>query len=402
MELTIHTQILLTVFAIAAIMGAVANKTNFCTMGAVSDVVNIGDSGRMRAWLLAMSVALIGVLILEATGQAALPGDTFPPYRTANFAWLRYLLGGIMFGIGMTLGSGCGNKTFVRIGGGNLKSLVLLVCFAAPASYMMLWGAIGEEGFFDTFFNSWIQPTAIGLQNYGIQSQELGAIIAGLFGLKDIATVHWVGGAVVAAAALVFVFKSSDFRASFDNILGGVVIGLAVVAGWWITGGALGREWIDWANFESTVPSRVAVQSYTFISPMGDGARYALTPNNTALINFGVMALAGVIVGSFLYALITRKFRIEWFANFRDFVAHAFGGILMGIGGVLSMGCTIGQGVTGISTLALGSFLTFGAIVFGSALTMKVQYYLLDKKGFLQALRHGLADLKLLPQPKTA
>jgi hypothetical protein len=266
----------------------------------------------------------------------------------------------------------------------------------------MLWGEIGGQGFFTLFFDSWLQPTVISLSNYGIQSQELGAIIAGLFGLKDIATVHWVGGAVVAAAALVFVFKSSDFRASFDNILGGVVIGLAVVAGWWITGGALGREWIDWANFESTVPSRVAVQSYTFISPMGDGARYALTPNNTALINFGVMALAGVIVGSFLYALITRKFRIEWFANFRDFVAHAFGGILMGIGGVLSMGCTIGQGVTGISTLALGSFLTFGAIVFGSALTMKVQYYLLDKKGFLQALRHGLADLKLLPQPKTA
>ncbi|UCH52478.1 MAG: YeeE/YedE family protein, partial [Pseudomonadota bacterium] len=256
MELTIHTQILLSVFAIAVVIGAVANKTNFCTMGAVSDVVNIGDSGRMRAWILAATVALIGVLILEALGRVSLPGDTFPPYRTSNFAWLRYLLGGVMFGIGMTLGSGCGNKTFVRIGGGNLKSLVLLVLFAAPASYMMLWGAIGEEGFFDIFFNSWIQPTAIGLHNYGIQSQELGAIIAGVLGLKNVASVHLVVGSIVAIVALWFVFKSADFRASFDNILGGVVIGLAVVAGWWITGGALGKEWIDWANFESTIPSR--------------------------------------------------------------------------------------------------------------------------------------------------
>ena len=402
MELTIHTQILLSVFAIAVVMGAVANKTNFCTMGAVSDVVNIGDTGRMRAWLLAATVALIGVLILEATSAVKLPGDTFPPYRTANFAWLRYLLGGVMFGIGMTLGSGCGNKTFIRIGGGNLKSLVLLVFFAAPAAYMMLWGSIGEKGFFDTLFNSWIQPTAISLQNYGIQSQELGAIIGGLFGLKDVAMLHLVIGAIVAALLLAYIFKSADFRASFDNILGGTVVGLAVVAGWWITGGALGREWIDWAAFEPSAPSRVAVQSYTFISPMGDGMRYALSPKNTALINFGVMALAGVIVGSFLYSLLARKFRIEWFVNFKDFLAHAIGGILMGIGGVLSMGCTIGQGVTGVSTLALGSMITFGAIVFGSALTMKVQYYLLDEKGFFQALRHGLADLKLLPPPKTA
>jgi uncharacterized membrane protein YedE/YeeE len=402
MELTIHTQILLSVFAIAVIMGAVANKTNFCTMGAVSDVVNIGDSGRMRAWLFAVAVALIGVLILEATGTVKLPGDTFPPYRTANFAWLRYLLGGVMFGIGMTLGSGCGNKTFIRIGGGNLKSLVLLVFFAAPAAYMMLWGSIGEQGFFDTLFNSWIQPTAISLQNYGIQSQELGAIVGGLLGMQDVATLHLVVGAIVALLLLVFIFKSADFRGSFDNILGGAVIGLAIVAGWWITGGAMGREWVDWAAFEPSAPSRVAVQSYTFISPMGDGMRYVLSPKNTALINFGVMALAGVIVGSFLYSLLARKFRIEWFVNFKDFLAHAIGGILMGIGGVLSMGCTIGQGVTGVSTLALGSMITFGAIVFGSALTMKVQYYLLDEKGFFQALRHGLADLKLLPPPKAA
>jgi len=402
MAFTIHTQVLLTVFIVAMVMGAVANKTNFCTMGAVSDLVNMGDTGRMRAWLLAMTVALIGVLMLEATGIVTLPADTFPPYRTANFSWLRYLLGGVMFGIGMTLGSGCGNKTFVRIGGGNLKSLVLLVGFAAPAAYMMLWGSIGDAGFFDTFFNSWIQPTAINLSNHGIQSQELGAILGGFAGVENTATLHLIVGGLLVLFLLWFVFKSADFRGNFDNILGGVVIGLAVVIGWWVTGGSWGTEWKEYAEFQPDIPSRVAVQSYTFISPMGDATRYAMQPTKLHLLNFGIMALAGVVVGSFLYALIARKFRIEWFLNFKDFLAHAIGGVLMGIGGVLSMGCTIGQGITGVSTLALGSILTFGSIVFGSALTMKIQYHMLDEKSFGQALRLGLAEMRLLPAPRAA
>jgi uncharacterized protein len=402
MEMTIHTQILLLVFGIAMVMGAVANRTNFCTMGAVSDWVNMGDRGRLRAWLFAMAVALIGVLALEASGVVTLGTATFPPYRTPNFSWLRYLLGGILFGIGMTLGSGCGNKTFVRIGAGNLKSLVLLVVFAAPASYLMLWGSIGDAGFFDRVFNSWIQPTAINLQKFGVESQGLGAIVAGLTGVKDVAGAHLMTGGGVALLLLVFIFRSGEFRGSPDNILGGATIGLAVVAGWWITGGSLGKEWLDWAQLEAEAPSRVAVQSYTFISPMGDAARYLMSPGNLMLVNFGVMALAGVIAGSFLYAIITRSFRVEWFANLGDFLAHAVGGVLMGIGGVLAMGCTIGQGVTGVSTLAAGSVLAVASIVFGSALTMKVQYYLLDEMGFVRALRHALADMKLMPRPAGA
>jgi uncharacterized membrane protein YedE/YeeE len=344
-------------------------------------------------------VALTGVLALEASGAIALGTATFPPYRTPNFSWLRYLLGGVLFGIGMTLGSGCGNKTFVRIGAGNLKSLVLLVAFAAPASYLMLWGSIGDAGFFDRVFNSWIQPTAINLQKHGIESQGLGAIVAGLAGIKDVARAHLVAGTVVALLVLAYVFRSGEFRGSPDNILGGATIGLAVVAGWWITGGPLGKEWLDWAQLEADAPSRVAVQSYTFISPMGDTARLVMSPTNLLLVNFGVMALCGVIVGSFLYAVVTRTFRVEWFASFGDFLAHAAGGILMGIGGVLAMGCTIGQGVTGVSTLAAGSILAVASIVFGSTLTMKIQYHLLDDMGFVRALRHALADMKLLPRP---
>ena len=396
MEFTIHNQVLGLVFLIAVVMGAVANKTNFCTMGAVSDWVNMGDTGRLRAWLLAIAVAMLGVLLLEGSGTLTLPSDTFPPYRTATFAWLRYALGGVMFGIGMTLGSGCGNKTFVRLGGGNLKSLVVLA-IASVAAYYMLWGDIKGAGFFDVVFNSWIAPTNIDLGAHGIASQELGAIVAGLTG-ADAASLHYVIGGIFVLGLLFFVFKSADFRTSFDNILGGLVIGLAVIAGWYITGGTMGAAWKDYAEMATDIPSRVNVQSYTFISPMGDSVRYLLNPTNLSLVNFGIMAVCGVIVGSLLYSLIARKFRVEWFASSKDFVAHAFGAVLMGVGGVLSMGCTIGQGITGVSTLALGSILTFASIVFGSALTMKVQYYLMDEQGFFGALRSSLADLRLMPR----
>jgi uncharacterized membrane protein YedE/YeeE len=353
MELTIHNQVLLSVFAIAVVMGAVVNKTNFCTMGAVSDWVNMGDKGRLGAWLFAMAVAIAGVVGLEAAGSVNLTGGTFPPYRTENFAWLRYLLGGLMFGVGMTLGSGCGNKTLIRIGGGNLKSLVVLI-IAAAFAYLMLW-----TDFYGTVFNSWIAPTSVSLAKVGLQSQELGAIVGGLAGMQDTRSAHLVVGALVALGLAGYAFANADFRGNADNILAGVVVGLAVVAGWYLTGGSLGQAWKEWAEMADTVPSRVEVQSFTFISPMGDTARYLMSPSNLANLNFGVMALAGVIVGSFLYAILSGNFRFEWFASGGDFANHAVGGALMGIGGVLSMGCSI---------------LTFLSIVIGAAVTMKIQY----------------------------
>lgn len=133
MELTVHHQVLATVFVVALILGAIVNKTNFCTMGAVSDWVNIGDTGRMRAWLLAIAVAMAGVAGLELAGVITMASDTFPPYRTSGFAWLRYLVGGAMFGIGMTLAGGCGSRTLARLGAGNLKSLVVVLVLGVCA-----------------------------------------------------------------------------------------------------------------------------------------------------------------------------------------------------------------------------------------------------------------------------
>ena len=369
MEFGIHQQVLLTVFGIALIFGALGQKTRFCTMGAVSDWVNMGDTGRMRSWVFAMAIALAGVVALEATGTVNLSGETFPPYRTANFAWLRYLAGGLLFGVGMTLASGCGNRTLVRIGGGNVKSLTVLVV-AAICAYLMVWTSV-----FEIAFVPWIQATSINLAQHGMPTQEVGSVVAGMFGMAPSRTLNLTISALAAIAMLVWVFKSRDFRGSFDNVLGGAVVGLAVVAGWYLTGGPMGQAWKEYAEMATEVPSRVQTQSFTFISPMADGLRYLMNPAKLSLVNFGVVALFGVILGGFLYAIATRGFRYERFFTLKDFANHVLGGALMGVGGVLAMGCTIGQAVTGVSTLAIGSILAFFSIVIGAAGTMKYQYW---------------------------
>ena len=398
MELTIHNEILLYGFLLAVAMGALVNKTNFCTMGAVSDMVNMGDTGRFRSWVFAIAIGMGGLIILESSGQVDLDayelGYLRPPYRMANFEWLRYILGGVMFGIGMTLASGCGNKTLIRVGGGNLKSVVVLI-IASFFAWLM-----AKTDFYGIVFHSWMNPLAIDLQKFGVAGQDVGRLAVGLAGAEDAINVRAIAGGIFVLLLMIYVWKSTDFRKSFDNILGGLSVGLAVVAAWYLTAGEKGRTWLEEATFMDVPPRGVGGQSFTFTSPMADTFDYAVHINNPKFITFGVMALAGVIVGSFLYAVIFRKFRIEWFPSKMDFFNHAIGAVLMGIGGVLALGCTIGQGVTGFSTLAVGSMMAFASLVFGSALTMKIQYYKMvyeSEASFGGAFITELVDMKLLP-----
>src|SRR5262249_22680517 len=247
--------------------------------------------------------------------------------------------------------------------------LIVLV-FGAVAAYLLMWTSMFERAFLP-----WVAPTTVDLARYGVANQELSTVLAALFGAQGTPLSHFAVGAAVVAGMLWFAWKSADFHGSRDNILGGAVVGLAVVAGWWLTGGPLGRMWKEHAAMATMIPGRVQTQSYTFVSPMGDTLRYLTEPSNLLLLTFGVAALAGVIAGSHLWALATRNFRIEWFASWSDFGHHALGGLLMGTGGVLAMGCTVGQGITGLSTLAIGSIITFFSIVIGSVLTMKYQYW---------------------------
>lgn len=398
MEFSVHHQVLLLALLVAIALGAAMHKARFCTMGAVSDWVNLGHKGRLGAWFFAIAIATGGVLSLEAADVVAVQNKslgTFPPYRTAQFAWLRYLLGGAIFGVGMTLAGGCGSRTLVRLGSGSLKSLVVFVA-TAIAAYLMVWTDLYQK-----LFGVWIAPTTVNLARWGIPNQEFGAVVGGVTGIVNAQVLHLALGGVLVATVLFNVFRSRDFHSDFNNLFGGAAVGLAVIAGWTITGGPLSEAWGEYALLATEPPIRVAAQSFTFISPMADALNYLLHPR-FMLVSFGVMSLTGVIVGSFLYAVLTRKFRLEWFASVSDFANYVVGGILMGIGGVLAMGCTIGQGVTGVSTLALGSMLALGATIFGAAFTMKMEYYLLDNNGILRALRLSAADLKLAPKPNAS
>jgi hypothetical protein len=371
-------------FGIALIMGALVNKTNFCTMGAVSDWVNMGDTGRLRAWLFAIAVVMLGVAILEAGGLVKLAA-TFPPYRANQLVWAENLLGGLMFGIGMTLASGCGNKTLIRIGGGNLKSIMVLAIIAIIAYYMVNPFPGSDKTLFTVLFYDWIRPLAVTLQT----NQDLGAIVAGT---GNAATPRLAIGGILALALIGFAFMSDDFRGSFDNILGGLTVGLAVLAAWYVTSNVMvsadgqsfslqnfvAEQWDMYAKPEELKPADsrpLSTQSFSFINPMGQTFGYAMAGFKLTALTFGVMSVAGVILGSLLWSLISRSFRIEWFVSAKDFFNHIAGAILMGFGGVLAMGCTIGQGVTGVSTLAVGSIITLLAIVAGSASTMKYQYW---------------------------
>ena len=352
--------------ALGFVFGAVANRTNFCTMGAVSDVVNMGSWGRMRMWLLAIAVAIAGTQALELAGMIDL-SKSF--YVRPNVTWLSYLLGGFLFGIGMTLGSGCGSKTLVRLGGGSLKSLVVFV-FLGLGAYMTLKGVLAT-------------PRANGLDRVAVDMGargDLPTLLAGATGLGvRAARIALAALAVLALAA--FVFRDRDFRSSFDHQLGGIVVGLTIVGGWYLTGHlGYGENPETLENTYFGTNSRT-IESLSYTAPVGYALELLLLWSDASLhVSFGIAAVVGIIIGSAAYAVFSRTFRWEGFAGSEDTAMHVIGGLLMGFGGVTALGCTVGQGLSGLSTLAVGSPLAFAGIVGGAALTMKWQYWRITRE----------------------
>ncbi len=347
-------------FAVAFVFGAIGQKTHFCTMGAVADIVNMGDWNRMRMWLLAIGVAILGSAVLHATGQIDL-GKSI--YRTPTFTWLSYLVGGSTFGIGMVLASGCGAKTLIRIGGGSLKSVVVFLVLGLVA-YMSLRGILG------VFRVNFLEKAALtfpGGQDIPTLLSAAGMAPKAAFTLAVLA----IGGGLTA-----FCLLKRDFR-SFDNLLGGLGIGLAVVAAWYVSGhlGYL-AEHPDTLEEAFLTTSSGRMESLTFVAPPAFTFELLMLWSDTSRkLSFGIATVFGVIAGAAAWALLTRTFRWEGFTGLEDTVSHLLGAALMGFGGVVAMGCTIGQGISGFSTLALGSILTFLAIVAGAAATLKFQYW---------------------------
>ena len=394
-------------FILSIVFGAVVNKTNFCTMGAISDMVNMNDYGRFSAWMLAIAIATLGVSILEYLGMVNISAS-FPPYRDGQLILAENLLGGFLFGIGMTLASGCGNKTLIRIGGGNLKSVVVFAVIAVIAYYMLNPFPNSDKTLFSMLFYDWIRPMSISLGKY----QDIGAVIS-----QDNSTItRLVAGLLAGFVLLVLIFKSSDFRSNKDNIFAGLAVGLIVLGAWYLSSNitvdaddqayslsGYYEQWDMLAESKEGKPAQgrpLGTQSFTFINPIGQTYGYVTSGFNKALLTFGLISVFGVVLGSFLWSVVSKSFRVEWFVDVKDFVTHLIGAILMGFGGVLALGCTIGQGITGVSTLAIGSIAALLAIIFGGALTMKMQYYYLvyeDEASFIKTLLSALVDMKILP-----
>jgi uncharacterized membrane protein YedE/YeeE len=298
-----------------------------------------------------------------------------------------------MFGVGMTYASGCGNKVLIRVGGGNLKSIVVLLV-AGLMAYIMT-----RTDFYGVIFHSWMNPISPDLAVLGIDDQSLPTIISFITSSSNTAYYKLIIGLLTGLAILYYIFRSGTFVKNMDNVVGGFIVGSVVALAWYLTGSSLGEEWIETNNFLDSPLPGVGVQSFTFINPMGESIIYLSQSANMYYLTFGVTALLSVILGSFVYSIMSKNFRIEWFQSKEDLKRHIIGAVLIGIGGVLSLGCTIGQGVSGVSTLALGSFVTLISIVIGASIAMKIEYYnaVYEDCSFFDSLRSSLADLKLIP-----
>jgi len=364
-NLTSPNTVLWLAFSVAFVFGAIGQKTHFCTMGAVSDIVNMGDWSRMRMWLLAIGVAILGAAALHASGQIDL-GKSI--YRTPAFTWLSYLVGGACFGVGMVLASGCGSKTLIRIGGGNLKSIVVFLTLGLVA-YMTM------RGIFGVFRVNVLEKAVITFPG----GQDVPALLTAAGMAPNTAfllAVLGIGGSLTA-----FCLLKRDFL-TVDNLLGGLGTGLAVVAAWYVSGhiGYL-PEHPDTLEEAFLATNSGRMESLTFVAPQAYTLELLMLWSDTSRkMSFAIATVLGVIGGSAAWALLTRSFRWEGFAGIEDTANHLIGAALMGFGGVVAMGCTVGQGITGFSTLALGSMLTFLAIIGAAAATLKFQYWRLMRE----------------------
>lgn len=365
---TLAAQVLVAAFLLAAVFGAIAQRTHFCTMGAVSDALNMGDYSRLRQWALAAGVAILGFWGLVAAGQ-------IDPLRTLHslprWLWLSGLVGGLLFGFGMVLGSGCGSKTLVRIGAGSLKSLVVALVLGL-ASYATLRGitAVLRTATVDRAAIEFPQVALLplGVASISGMSLPVAGLVAALL----------VGGGLVAWALA----GGREFR-TFDNLLAGFGLGGVVVALWWVSG-HLGfvpehPETLE-AVFLRTNSGRA--ESLSFVAPIAYSLDWViLFSDRGKVLTIGIVSVVGVIAGSAAVALASGRFRWEGFAGTSDLAHHLVGAVLMGVGGVTALGCTIGQGLTGLSTLSATSFTAVAGILAGAVLGNRYQVWRLEREG---------------------
>ena len=315
------------------LLGLAARMGRFCTLGAIEDYFYQQDDTRLRMWGMAISVAIIGSFGLIGLGLLSVEKTL---YLGAAWHPIASILGGVMFGYGMALAGNCGYGALARLGGGDLRSFVIVVVMGL-AAYVTLSGPLAA-------LRVWVFPP--------IAANEAQGIAHALGGLAGVSPV--VIGVMIGFGFLIWSLSATNFRRNFASVAWGSAVGLAVVSGW------AGTAWVADIGFDA-----VPVVSHTFAAPVGESMLYAMTSSGNSL-SFGIGSVAGVLSGAFIGSLIKGHFRWEACDDPRELRRQILGAALMGIGAVLAVGCTIGQGVSAFSLLAFSAPVTFAAILFGA------------------------------------
>lgn len=329
-------------FAIGLAFGATGQRTGFCLTTGLRGYLVTGDGNRLRAFAVALAIAILGSQAADAAGLIDLSQSI---YLAPGLSWFLLPLGGLLFGYGMVAANGCGARALVLMGQGNLRSFVVLICLGI-AAHMMLTGLLAP-----------LRTSVAGVT--GVAFATAPSVPSVLAGAGSEAIARLVPALLLGGALLWFAFSSAAFRASTKDVAGGFIIGALVSAGWIATG------WLGADDFDPA-----PLVSLTFVAPVGDTIQYAMLATGTR-VNFGVAVVCGVFVGAFFSALLSKSFRLEGFKEPGRQVRSMIGGALMGAGGALALGCSIGQGLSGLSTLAVGSFLAAGGILAGAALGLR-------------------------------
>lgn len=358
-------QVLGAAFGLAVLFGALCQRTRFCTMGAVSDVYVMGDWRRARMWMVAIAAAMLGFNGLVALGQVDPAGSI---YTGPRLLWLSAVGGGLLFGFGMVLGSGCISRHLVRLGGGNLKSLVVLLVAAVAAGATL-------RGLTAVLRVATVEKVVVELP----AGQALPALLAAA--LPGGAAAWGLGLAAVAAVVLlVWALLPRDGR-SLEIVLAGLGVGAVITALWWVSG-HLGYLPEDPRTLEPVYLATNSrhMESISTIAPIAYALDWLLMfSDQSKTLTLGIATVAGIVVGAALMAWRDGSFRWEGFGNVGDLGLHLAGAACMGVGGIVAMGCTIGHGITGVSTLSLGSFIALAAMVAGAWLGLRYQEWRLAR-----------------------
>ncbi|PJK30182.1 YeeE/YedE family protein [Minwuia thermotolerans] len=333
--------------AVGAIIGAAARHDRFCTLAALERHWYAADSTGVRTWVLAAAFAIVATQALVLGGVIDLSGSF---YLTTEFGWTGAILGGLAFGFGMALVGTCGFGALVRLGGGSLRSLIVLVALGLSA-------LAAQRGMLAIVRIHAVDDLAIDLGFAGDQS--LGAIASAAAGADLRLPV------AVAAAALLFgwVFADPGYRRRTGHILTAALVGLGITVGWAIT-----------ATVSESAMAPVQIESASFVAPLGDTILHVIAFTGV-LPDYGVGLVVGVVLGAALVAWRRHDVRWEACDDARELGRHLMGGALMGVGGVLALGCTIGQGMSAASLLTLSAPVTMASIIIGARLGLA---YLLE------------------------